>query len=130
MDNIINFITNTKGITTSTPVLPELIVESQKLLRVRFSEDYKEMLLNFGALMYHGNTILGLNPEHKYDCVSVTIDMKEFDEDIPANMYVIMMADIDSLLFLQDECGNVYKHFPMQGFQLIANNLEDFLFTL
>lgn len=130
MGNIINFIKNTRGFITSTPVTTELIRASQETLKVKFSEEYKEILLNFGALMYHGNEILGLNPDHLADCVNFTMDMKELDDSIPSSMYVIMMSNIDGLIYLQDEMGRVYEHFPFEKCKQISNNLEDFLMTL
>lgn len=127
MTNIVNYIQSLTSARFTGPVSYGLIIKSESSLGVKFAEDYKLFLRNFGDMLYAHNEILGLNTDHLDDCVSWTLEAREEDETIPDNLYVISSAGIDGVLYLQGTDGVVYQHIPFSECTKKADNLEAFI---
>lgn len=127
MTNIVNYIQSLTSARFTGPVSYGLIIKSESSLGVKFAEDYKLFLRNFGDMLYAHNEILGLNTDHLDDCVSWTLEAREEDETIPDNLYVISSAGIDGVLYLQGTDGVVYQHIPLSECTKKADNLEAFI---
>ena len=127
MSEIITYIESLENTHCTGPVSHGLVVKSEDILGIQFSDDYKLLVKQFGNLMDKHREILGLSSNHIGDCVSYTLEARDEDDTIPTNVYVISCAGIDGILYLQGPEGSIYRHSPFGECVKIANSLEDFI---
>lgn len=108
-------------------VSEERIEKVEKKLKVKFAIDYKEYVSEFGAISYIGHELTGVCDDPALDVVQVTIDEREFFEDISADWYVIEQTHIDGIVIWQSSEGGVYKVAPNTKPIKICNSLIEYI---
>lgn len=73
-----------------------------------FPEEYKQYLLNFGAVRFNGVEICGLNLKGYLNVVEATEREKSINPLFPKKMFVIEDLGIDAKLIISDEKGYIY----------------------
>ena len=73
-----------------------------------FPEEYKQYLLNFGAVRFNGVEICGLNLKGYLNVVEATEREKSINPLFPPKMFVIEDLGIDAKLIISDEKGYIY----------------------
>jgi hypothetical protein len=103
------------------------ITDAELQLRISFSNEYKEYLSTFGAIMAEGIELTGIaKSEHRY-VVSVTKQEWELNTNVPHTMYVVESAGIDGVIIWQDTNGVIYQTSPSTTPKQIAQSLNDYL---
>lgn len=105
------------------------IKESEDKLNLRFSEEYKKYLAEFGVATFASTELTGIVASKRLNVVDVTNEEKSTDPNFPENMYVIEMTGFEGLDILQDENGIIYEFIPYRGTKQIAGSLAEYLET-
>lgn len=93
----------------TTGASKELIEEAERQLNLSFSEDYKEYLLNFGAISFGSTELTGLNIDGYANVVSVTLKEAQRNKSFPKRSIVLENTCVEGLLVLQQSDGEVYE---------------------
>ena len=117
--------------------LPELItlkaasvedVENIEIeLALPLSEEYKEYLLKYGAVMADDTELTGFAKSPNRDVVQVTKREWSANHKIPHNLYVIENLGIEGLIIWQDVSGKIYESSPGKKPKLIDTSLSEYL---
>lgn len=89
-------------------VAPEIIADAEKELQLSFAKDYREYLLKYGLIMCCGHELTGLGKRERTNVIHVTMQMKQIQNDIPDDWYVLENENMDGAIIWQDTNGNVY----------------------
>ena len=128
MSNIINRLkAHSEDLFVGKGATPAQIAEAETALGVRFADDYRSCLLEFGVVAFDGHELTGITAAPRINVVEVTKKQRGLNSDIPPEMYVIEEANVDDIVIWQDcSCvvfGNVAGSEPIK----LANNLSEFL---
>lgn len=127
MANIIQTINSLSGLLPLKPATSKQITDAELELRIRFSNEYKEYLASFGAIMADGIELSGITKSEYRNVVSLTKKEWELNDKIPHNMYVVENTCIDGIVIWQDTKGLIYQSSPNEEPKQIANSLADYI---
>lgn len=127
MTKIVKLINSLPNLLTLKPATAKEITEAEIRLRVGFSEDYKEYLAAFGAIMADGIELSGIAKSEYRNVVSITKKERELNSKVPFNMYVIENTGVDGIIIWQDTNGTVYQTQPNIAPRPIAASLADYI---
>ena len=96
-------------------------------LALPLAEEYKEYLLEFGAIMADDIELTGIAKSKNRDVVQVTKREWAANNKIKHNLYVVENLDIDGIIIWQDGSGKVYESSPNHGATKIADSLAEYL---
>ena len=85
------------------------IEDAEKVLNLKFSDEYKQYLSEFGAATFNGREFTGIVNSKRLNVVEVTKQYRKYNTTVPDNYYVIENLHIDNTFILQDEKGYVYQ---------------------
>ena len=108
MSKIIELLSSIKKIKSIGGSSTEQVEEAQNELNLVFPEEYKQYLLNFGAVRFNGVEICGLNLKGYLNVVEATEREKSINPLFPPKMFVIEDLGIDAKLIISDEKGYIY----------------------
>ncbi len=103
------------------------ITDAESQLRVTFSNEYREYLSAFGAIMADGIELSGIARSEHRNVVSLTKQAWELNPTVPHTMYVIEDTCVDGIVIWQDTTGAVYQTKPDSAPQKIANSFKDYI---
>lgn len=98
------------------------IIDAQKALGLRFSDEYRSYLQKYGIAAVNGHEITGISQDDEADVVTVTKAEREVTSNIKPNWYVVERVDIDGVVLWQDQDGNVYQTVDYGHPALIADS--------
>ncbi len=128
MDNsIIDLIKNLKNVVYLGKVNYEEIENAEKTLNLKFSDEYKLYVSEFGVISAVGIELTGIISSPRLSVIEVTKREKECNENIPDNMYVIENTTLEGLIILQDQFGAIYSIMPNSSPKKIFNSLYEYL---
>lgn len=106
------------------------IEKAEGTLGVKFAKDYKEYLLNYGAIMFDGHELTGISKADYLDVVKVTRNQRKYYADKNATeMYVIENMGFDGIVVWQTSDGAVYE--TENGHRkIIAHSLVEYIQTI
>lgn len=99
----------------------------EKELGLVLAEEYKEYLLNYGAIMADDIELTGVAKSKNRDVIQVTKREWEANEKVKHNLYVIENVGIDGIIIWQDETGKIYESTPNHEAKQIAGNLAEYI---
>ncbi|MCL2015848.1 MAG: SMI1/KNR4 family protein [Defluviitaleaceae bacterium] len=105
----------------------EEISSAEKELKTAFSEEYKEYLATFGAILADGVELSGIAKSEHRNVVSLTKQERELNPSVPHSMYVIENTGVDGMIIWQDSDGMIYKTQPNAPPERIAGSLAEYL---
>ena len=103
------------------------ITDAELQLRVSFSNEYKEYLSAFGAIMADGIELSGIAKSEHRNVVSLTKKEWELNPKVPHTMYVVENTCIDGIIIWQDTDGRVFQSQPDSEPKQIADSLAEYL---
>lgn len=103
------------------------ITEAERQLELHFSDEYKEYLTAFGAIMADGIELTGIAKSEYRNVVSVTKREWGLNTKILHTMYVVEDLHIDGIIIWQDTDGRIYRSTPFSEAKQIADSLSDYL---
>ena len=89
----------------------DLISEAERKLNLKFADDYKEYLSEFGAISFGSTELTGLNVDSYANVVSVTLKERQRHDSFPQDAIVLEDTGMEGMLVLQNESGEVYEWF-------------------
>ena len=104
----------------------EQIERAEKRLNLKFSEEYKEYLKEFGAISFFGNEWSGLNIDGYFNVVNMTEDEKALNKYFPEKYFAIENLAVDGVIFVSNEEGKIYS-IQYDKKELICNSLCEYL---
>ena len=107
MTSIIETIKNLRGLLSSTGVSEEEINTAENTVHLTFSDEYRCYLKEFGIIAFSGRELTGLCQSPRTNVVSVTVENKNQNKEIPNDWYVIEESNIDGLVTWQSGNGKV-----------------------
>jgi len=127
MSTIINVIQSFSDLLFATSVAETEVLGAEERLGLRFSPEYTEYVMEFGAAMGHGHELTGVLNSERLNVVSATIREREINVQIPKNLYVIENPGINGIIIWQDAEGKVYETSPHSAPKVIAGSLAEYL---
>lgn len=127
MVKVIELINSLPDMISLKPATEVQITDAELQLRVRFSDEYKEYLTTFGAIMADGIELTGITKSEYRNVVSLTKKEREINPMVPNNMYVIENAYVDGIIIWQDTAGIVYQTMPNSAPKKIASSLAEYI---
>ncbi|ASG31494.1 SMI1/KNR4 family protein [Fusobacterium animalis] len=104
----------------------EQIIRAEKRLELKFPEEYKDYVKEFGAISFLGNEWTGLNVDGYLNVVNMTEEERALNEFFPKKYFVIENIGVDRMLVISDEKGKIYT-IQYDKKELICNSLSEYL---
>jgi len=124
--DVINSLSDLLPLKAATPMQ---ITDAELQLRVSFSDEYKEYLSAFGAIMADGVELSGIAKSEHRSVVSLTKKEWELNPKVPHTMYVVENTCIDGIIIWQDTTGRVFQTQPGVEPMQIADSLAEYILT-
>jgi len=105
----------------------EQIEQAEQELNLKFSNEYREYLTEFGVASVDIHELTGICPYPRLNVVDVTISERTCNPIVPMNYYVIEQAHIDRIVVWQSSNGEVYQTAPNMQCVKLCNSLCDYL---
>lgn len=109
MKNIVELVNSLPNMLPLKPATVAQIEDAEKQINLKFAEEYKEYLLNFGAILADGIELSGIAKSEYRNVVMVTKREWNLNSKVPHHMYVIENARVDGIIIWQDEKGVIYR---------------------
>lgn len=105
----------------------EEISQSEKILGIKFFEDYREYLKEVGVACFDGHELTGLCKNIRLNVVNVTIEERKNNPDIPFDWYVVEQANIDGIVIWQNQNGEIYESQPSAKSVKISDTMVEYI---
>ena len=129
MSKISDVFSNKKDFYKENGASTEAIENAEKKIGVKFANDYKDYLVNFGSVSCCGHELTGISIDRNLDVVNATLSNYKKNQNVKEPFYVIEETHIDGIVIWQTESGEIfqsdYKGKPMK----IYNSLEEYVAT-
>ena len=112
MSPIIKVIKNLQNLRCLVPLNEKDIDDAEKVLGLKFADEYRTYTKEFGAISADGLELTGVVTAPRLNVVEVTISEKSLNQNIPDDMYVIENTGIDGILTLQNARGEIFSISP------------------
>ncbi len=127
MATIIETLEAQKRLFTSEGVSENLIKEAELMLKLEFSEEYKEYVRRFGIAAYRGHELTGITKSPRLHVVAVTLAERERDPEIPSDLYVIERTNVEEVVIWQKTTGEIFFSGPNQPLEQFCDSLNDYI---
>lgn len=127
MADIIDCIEALPNLLKLIPATENQIAGAEQQLSVRFSEDYKEYLRKFGAIVADGIELSGIARSDYRNVVTLTKKEWDINPGVDHTMYVIEDTHIDGIVIWQDHDGHIYQTHPFTKPQKISESLAAYI---
>ena len=127
MSNIVSTITALPDLLPLNPAPKEEVIRAEEQLGLHFSDEYKEYVLEFGAILADGIELTGIAKSKNRNVVNVTLQERELNPSIPNNLYVIENVGIEGIIIWQDENGGIYRSVSDHAPTIIASSLVEYI---
>lgn len=127
MSDIIKVIRSLDKLRSCKPANKVDIDNAELELCVRFADEYREYLAEFGAISARGVELTGLIDAEYLNVVSATKEKRKMYSQVPNALYVIEDTTIDGIVIWQDSNGHIYKTTPNGSLVKIFDSLAEYL---
>ena len=127
MSKIVETIQNLENLIPLKPASIEDIENVEIELALPLAKDYREYLLNFGAIMANDIELTGIAKSKNRNVVEVTKREWNLNRKIKHHLYVVENIGIDGIIIWQDSSGSIYESRPNYEAKKIANNLLEYI---
>lgn len=103
------------------------VIAAENDLALQFSEEYKEYLYKFGAVLADDTELTGIAKSKNRNVICVTQREWEMNPLISHDLYVVENIGIEGIIIWQDAKGKVYQSLPNKRAEYIAESLADYL---
>lgn len=127
MDADIEGLAGLPGFSGFAPASEAAVAKAELALGLRFSPDFRSVLLEYGCIEADGHELTGLIDSKRLNVVRVTKDMRAIYKALGPYCYVIEDVYVDGVIICQDSCGLVFQLDLSGGFKKIASSLVEYL---
>ena len=108
----------------------DAIKNAEKILGLKFSDDYREYLQLYGAVSCGGHELTGFSEEAGLNVIDATLKNRTENPNISNLLYVLEETHIDGIVIWQAETGEVlqaeYKEAPKKIFDSLIEYISTF----
>ena len=127
MSKIIDVVNNLPDLLTTGAADSESIQNAEKELGLKFADEYKEYLGEFGSILAEDVEITGIAKSKNRNVVTVTLREWDLNTQVEHSLYVVETLAIDGIIIWQDEFGCIYESTLNNKPKKIASSLVDYL---
>lgn len=127
MSKIIDVIKGLENLLPLKPASVEAVENVEIELALPLAEEYKEYLLQYGAIMADDVELTGIAKLKNRDVVQVTQREWAANTKIKHNLYVVENVGIEGIIIWQDGSGKIYESSPNNTAKQISNSLAEYL---
>jgi riboflavin synthase alpha subunit len=127
MSNIVSVINTLTNLLPLKPASMDEIVGAEEQLGLRFADEYKQYLVEFGAILADGIELTGIAKSKNRNVVSVTLQERELNPNVPNNLYVIENVGIEGIIIWQDENECIYRSTSKNVPIMISPSLVEYI---
>lgn len=127
MSDTVNTILSIPNLLSSEGVSISLIHSAERELSLEFSKDYVQYVHQFGIIAYDGHELTGICKSSHLNVVDVTKAEKMKNKLVPANFYVLEIANIDGIVVWQKSTGEIFETHYDSVPVLICKSLLDYI---
>lgn len=107
----------------------EEIGKAEKALGLKFADDYKDYLRQFGSVSCGGHELTGFSEEESLDVVRVTLENIKKNPKVNMPLYVVEETHIDGIVIWQAPSGEIFQSEYKEVPQKIYESLVDYVST-
>ncbi len=126
MNDIMDYLRSKEDLIIGQPVGLEEIEKTEELLGVRFSDEYRSILRNFGFICVNGHEITGLTKAKRLNVYNVTLKERTNYKNV-SELYVIEQTHIDGIVVWQSTTGEVYQTGLGEKKVKIAESIKEYI---
>ncbi len=130
MGNIVEILRSKPGFVSLKPAATQQVEEAEKKLQLRFSGDYRNYVLNLGAVSFYAHELTGVCASSRLNVADVTMKERGYTPSVPADWYVVEQLHIDGIVVWQSADGAIYQTVPNAVPQRISGSLAEYIATL
>lgn len=112
----------------SKGVSEEVIYDAEDSLNLKFSNEYRAVLKEYGTILVNSHEIVGLGSSKRLDVVYNTLTERTISQDFPSDQYVIEETGMDGIVITQDNTGTIYQYLQDSPLIKIADSLLEYLY--
>lgn len=127
MSKIIEVIKSLPKMFSCTPASEIQISDAEIQLCLKFAEEYKSYLAEFGEVSAKGVELTGIISADYLNVVLATKEKWELYPQVEHNLYVVEDTLVDGIVIWQDSNGSIYKTMPNIKPIKIFESLADYL---
>ena len=127
MSDIKEVINNLEGLISLKAASDEAIENAENELALQLSDEYKDYLKEYGAVLAMGVELTGIAKSKHRDVVQATKKEWAANSKVSNNLYVVENVAIDGIVIWQDADGKIYESTPNNEAKFIYNNLAEYL---
>lgn len=127
MFDINKIILSIPDLLSSKGVSNDEIYLAERKLSLKFSEDYKQYIRQFGIIAYDGHELTGIAENSRLNVINITKEEKRKNMSVPDDFYVIEVANIDGIIIWQKSSGEIYKTIHGGPPMLMCKSLSDYI---
>ena len=109
-----------KGVTIET------IKDAEEKLGLKFAKEYADYLQNYGVASFFGHELTGLCSSARLNVVDVTIEERQYNQEVSTQLYVVGETNFDNVVVWQDATGTVYKTAPGEKAEKVGGSLAEY----
>ena len=109
MKDIVDVLKQKSGFDCFGKASNEDIKVAEKDLNLKFAEEFKKYLMEFGVAEIDGHEFTGIFNSKRLNVVDVTKKIKNKYNNLNDDMYVIEELNIDNIVILQDSKGTIFE---------------------
>lgn len=127
-NDICTVIENLANLRHLEPATPEEVRAAEEALRLSFADDYRQYVLNYGALAADNVELTGVAHSPGYiNVVTATTLERELDRGLPAGFYVLENLGIGGIIIAQNSDGTVCEFRHGKLHEKVAESLGEYL---
>ena len=125
MSGFISVIEQKKAFHSLQGATIDKVQEAEEKLGVKFSKEYIDYLLNYGVASFFGHELTGICSSPRLNVIDVTTEQRQYNQDVPYNLYVVEDTGFDDVVLWQDEGGAVYRTVS-GGLEKVGGSLAEY----
>ena len=129
IDNFCDYIKSFSDYVGASGCTDKEIVEGEKLLNLRFAQEYKQYLKEIGLACFAGHELTGLTSIERLSVIAVTLQERAYHPEVPETWYVVEQTNISGIVVWQDVTGDIYITSPCGTSRKINDSLLEYIST-
>lgn len=127
MENIVNVLKGQASFRSLGQVAIEEIKKVEQDLRLKFAEEYKTYVQEFGAVTFDGHELTGICSFPRLNVMNVSEEEWSLNPYVPKDWYVIEQTNMDGAVIWQRTDGTVFQTVQGGKPKQIAESLADYI---
>ena len=103
------------------------IDNSEKKLNVKFSNEYRTYLFEFGVASADGHEFTGICTSSRLNVIDVTLVERNRNPKISNDYYVVEQTNFDGIVVWQSNTGEVFQTSPNMQIMKLCDSLCEYL---